>query len=82
MTKRLESLINDAKMAGYQVKWIGSRLEIFKRDRRSSSRILRGLVRFDDGTALDMTVRFDLARGLRSYADMREVLRLPAEATQ
>ena len=79
-TPRRRQLISDAKAAGFTVT-LGDDVSPTTILRTSKSgRITRGLVIFAEGTAYDATVRLDVARGLRSYADMRAVLGLKAGA--
>jgi hypothetical protein len=73
MSKRA-ALIADAKAAGYDVIADGTTLRIVRMDRRSKGRPLRGIVLYETGTAFDATVDLSVARGMRSYADMRKVL--------
>lgn len=74
MTRNRRNLLTDATAAGFTVAHESGRTTILRHSK--TGRLLRGLVIFDDGTAVDATVRLDCARGLRSYADMRAVLRI------
>jgi hypothetical protein len=79
MTPRRQRLIDDARDAGFAVT-IGddsSPTTILRTSKRG--RTTKGLMIYPDGTAFDATVRLDVARGLRSYADMRAVLGLKSE---
>ena len=74
MTRNRRNLLTDAEAAGFTVTHESSRTTILRHSK--TGRLLRGLVIFDDGTAVDATVRLDVAKGLRSYADMRAVLNI------
>ncbi len=74
MTRNRRNLLTDAQAAGFTVTHEGERTTILRRSK--TGRLLQGLVIYADGTAYDATVRLDVARGLRSYADMRAVLRI------
>jgi len=74
MTRNRRNLLKDARAAGFTVAHEGGNTTILRHSK--TGRILRGLVIYADGTAYDATVRLDVARGLRSYADMRAVLRI------
>jgi hypothetical protein len=80
MTPRMTSLIADAKRAGYRVTTKGTTTVILKLVGRWNRP--HGLLIYDDGTAIDVSVEhLDVAKGLRSYKDMRAVLHLQPEGT-
>lgn len=70
MTINLTNLLNDAIAAGYTIERDGSEFLIVKRTKRTAS----GLRLCEDGTAFDLSLRLDVAKGLRSYKSMRKVL--------
>ena len=74
MTRNRRNLLTDAQAAGYTVTHEGERTAILRKSK--TGRILAGLIVYADGTAYDATVRLDVAKGLRSYADMRAVLNI------
>jgi hypothetical protein len=72
MTASLLKLIEDAKAAGYTVEVKGEDIAITRRVGRWQH--VRGLILFGDGTAFDVAVAPGVAKGLRSYKSMRQVL--------
>lgn len=74
MTAARQSLIDDAREAGYVVTQDGEMTLITKRVGRWQE--TRGLVLFGCGTAILADVRLDIAKGIRSYREMREALGL------
>lgn len=75
MTAPYRELVQDAARAGYTITYQRGRTLIVRKHKRTG-RILRGLVLYANGTALDVTLRLDVTKGLRSYAAMRRVLGL------
>jgi hypothetical protein len=66
------SLITDAKAAGYTVETEGTATLITKRMGRWHT--LAGLCIHADGTAFDISVDLTVAKGIRSYKHMRQLL--------
>ncbi len=79
LTANRRKLIQDAESAGFTVT-LGDEISPMTILRISKlGRITQGLIIYPEGTAYDATVRLDVARGLRSYADMRAVLHLDSK---
>lgn len=74
MTANMKALTEDATKAGYTVELDGTDIRIVKRVGRRKK--LEGIVISETGTALLIDVRLDVAKGMRSYKDMRRVLGL------
>lgn len=72
-----QRLIADAQDAGYEVERDGAQVEVVRRHKRTGS-ILQGIVLYQDGTAIRCDVDISIATGMRSNAEMRDVLSLPA----
>ncbi len=72
---RKRALLLAAPSAGYHVTLSGSAVEITKR----TPRTVTGIVLYENGTAFDVTVDLSVAKGIRSYAEMRKLLGLPRE---
>lgn len=72
MTTQRAKLIEDAEKAGYTVVIRAGTTRIYKTCGRWNES--RGIDICEDGTALRIDVRADIAKGMRSYKDMREVL--------
>jgi hypothetical protein len=74
MTSARQSLIKDAKAAGYSIELQrdGAAIHIVKRIGRWRKPV--GLVIYGDGTAFMLDVRSDVAKGIRSHKDMRSIL--------
>jgi hypothetical protein len=70
----MTALINDAKKAGYTVTRSGDDIAIIKRVGRWKKP--RGIYIYGDGTAFDVSVHLGVAKGIRSYRDMRAVLEI------
>lgn len=78
MTSQMTSLIFDAHQAGYDVFADGTTTLIVRRIGRRE--MPKGLRIYDDGTAIDLSVGdLGVAKGIRSYKDMRAVLGLNQE---
>ena len=77
-TRRMAALMKDAEAAGYKLEISGGTMHILKRHKGHGG-ILRGLTVYDDGSAFDIKVAPSVARSMRSYSDMREILGLPKE---
>ncbi len=76
-TKRRDSLLREASEAGYTVENRDGDTYVYKLDRKQRK---QGIVIFEDGTALLLDTRPDVCKGMRSYKDMRSVLKLKPEA--
>ncbi len=74
-TPRKRALLLAALAAGYHVVPSGKSVEITKR----TPRTITGIVLYENGTAFDASVDLSVARGIRSYAEMRKLLGLPKE---
>lgn len=72
MTRNMLSLIEDAKAAGYVVTQDETTTLITKRVGRWNQ--VYGIVLFGDETAILADVQLDVAKGMRSYRDMRKAL--------
>ena len=75
LTARQARLVSDAREAGYTVFVTLHTVTMCTYTKRGAVR--RGLVLYGCGTAYDLTVAPSHARGLRSFVDMRAILRLP-----
>ena len=73
MTASMKQLYTDAMRAGWLIETGTQATFLVKRNKRTG-KIYAGLGIYPDGTAFDVTVRLDAARGMRSYKDMRAVL--------
>ncbi len=73
---RLQALIEDARKAGYEIKTEPNGTVAIFRKHKGTGTILQGLLIHPNGTAIDSSVRPDIAKGLRSFGDMRKVLGL------
>ena len=71
-------IINDAIKIGFTVVHRVDSVEIYKgfEDQWGNSVISKGLKIYSNGWAFDMTVDHDIAKGVRSHADMRAILNL------
>jgi len=78
LTKAKQSIVNDAIANGFTVEHKEWSVEIYKGhfDRWQNFVITIGLKIYADSTAFDMTVDHDIAKGVRSHADMRSILNL------
>jgi hypothetical protein len=74
MTQRKQQLIDDAKAAGFTVVTSESGVVRIRKTHKGNGRVLRGLDLYPDGTAIDATLDLSVAKGVRSYADMRAIL--------
>ena len=86
MTKRKQALIDDAKAAGYDVEIVERCGTVFFRrwsnhkdpSGRPNPRLLEGsMVLYGNGTAFSLLLHLSVAKGLRSYAQMRDLMNLP-----
>jgi len=75
MTPQLQKLVADAKAAGYTVERRNDHLDIVKRH-KGHGKVYRGLRIWEDGMGMNIMVRLDVARMMRSYRDMRACLGL------
>jgi hypothetical protein len=84
MTKAKSSLIEDAKNAGFEVQVDDDGCVFFRRwsnhrdpQGRLCPRLLDGsMVLYASGTAFSLTTPLSVAKGMRSYRDMRRCLGL------
>jgi hypothetical protein len=75
ITPRRQRLLDDAQKAGYSIEIQAHEIRITKQVRNKK----KGLVIYVDGTAFDITVDIRVAKGIRSYRDMRAVLGIQPE---
>jgi hypothetical protein len=76
MTKSIAAIAAAALAVGYTVRETPSgSVEIYKRHRRNNT-VIRGVVIFPNGTALDATVPLSSAKAIRTHAGIRAVLGL------
>lgn len=75
ITKNMQRLIDDARSAGLDVTINRNDVLIVRRTPKLK-RVSYGLVIYESGTAFDVKVDLAVARGIRSFADMRSILRL------
>ena len=74
-TKREQFLV-DCVDAGLEVAQAGGIVFVIHTRHARTHKVLRGVVLHENGTGFDATVRCDVAKGLRSYDDMRKILGL------
>ncbi len=75
MTRKQRELCHQARENGYSIVEKNEAIEISKTHGRW--RKIAGILIYPDGPAFDLTVDLSVARGMRSYDDMRRVLNLP-----
>ncbi len=82
MTANMTKLTEDATAAGYEVFRDGTATVIRKYVKLNKSKKTRvaGLIVYEGGTAFRLDVDLSVAAGIRSFADMRSSLGLPADA--
>jgi hypothetical protein len=73
MTSNMQKLTTDATKAGWTVRQSGSATTITK---PTLGKKLKGIEITETGTAYDITVDLSVARGVRSYKEMRIILGL------
>jgi hypothetical protein len=75
MSEKKKDLICTAVAAGYNIEKDGYGIRIVKRDQRTG-KVKIGLELHEDGTAFDMMVSLEVAKGIRSYDTMKTILGL------
>jgi hypothetical protein len=78
MTKR-ERLLIDAREAGYTIRESPGGLVRILRTHKRTGKTLQGVILYYEGTAIDATVDFAVARGIRGYNKIRALLGLRSE---
>ncbi len=76
--KERERLIEDARAGGYTLRMPHSGCQIIAQLTPKRKTVRRGVVLFDDGSAIDLTVPLDIAKSLRNVSVIRKVLGLPS----
>jgi hypothetical protein len=69
-------IIRDAQAAGLEVSIEGSRTFIVAKREKRWNKVTQGVVVYAGGTAFDVLVRLDCAKGVRKLADIRSMIGL------